>query len=99
MEILYGASVESLEFAEYETDVIAIVNEVTAHNQQFAIPVTTPTDTATLPPTTETPTSPPPASPTPTGTPSDTPSPVPSPPTPDDFLIFLPVALNASALQ
>jgi hypothetical protein len=35
MEILYGASVESLTFTEYQSDVSAIVNEVTAHNQQF----------------------------------------------------------------
>ena len=33
---LYGASVESLEFAEYETDVIAIVNE-TASEMPIAI--------------------------------------------------------------
>jgi hypothetical protein len=35
MEILYGASVESLLFNDYQSDVDAIVNEVTAHNQQF----------------------------------------------------------------
>jgi hypothetical protein len=35
MEILYGARVESLFFTEYQSDVNAIVNEVTAHNRPY----------------------------------------------------------------
>jgi hypothetical protein len=35
MEILYGASVESLTFTDYQSDVDAIVNEVSVHNESY----------------------------------------------------------------
>lgn len=48
MELLYGADVDSLTFTEYETDVAAIVNEVVAYSQQFAVPVPEPASLALL---------------------------------------------------
>lgn len=98
LEILYGASVESLQFTDYETDVINIVTGVTEHNRQYAIPEptetpgtpaasATPSETATLPPTMQTP------------TPTDAPTQVPTTPTPEGIRHFLPVALNSWPLQ